>query len=235
MGRLRKVRVSAGIALIGLVGCRGLPTFEADLGKQMHGDREIRIPYTSLTSYFGYVAPGGAPDDLRDGRKLFYLYVWVPGVAPELGVRMISPVAGVARPTAHDFVDNDFPSNANDDTYFDTWLRVERCLTVTRLEELGRPCSQWASFGDNDDSPDLPPQPSGEFANSLLRIRSSASDPLHALARGLYRIAFTSSKAGEVQGTFLAQVGAPVDLPGTAIARTPADLRALLQPPSALP
>ena len=37
--------------------------------------------------------------------------------------------------------------------------------------------------------------------------------------RGLYRIAFTTYKAGEVKGTFVAQVGAPVKIPGIIIAK----------------
>lgn len=37
---------------------------------------------------------------------------------------------------------------------------------------------------------------------------------------GLYRIGFTTYKKGEVQGSFLAQVGAPLKLPGSAISAT---------------
>jgi hypothetical protein len=48
----------------------------------------------------------------------------------------------------------------------------------------------------------------------LLRITSDTSDPLKSLTVGLYRIGFTTYKTGEVEGGFLAQVGAPVKLPG---------------------
>ena len=57
-----------------------------------------------------------------------------------------------------------------------------------------------------------------------MRITSTPSDPLKALVRGMYRVGFTTYKVGDVKGTFVAQVGAPVKLPGTAIARSPADL-----------
>ncbi|MEZ4739983.1 MAG: LipL32 family surface lipoprotein [Flavobacteriales bacterium] len=43
---------------------------------------------------------------------------------------------------------------------------------------------------------------------------------MKALTMGLYRIGFTTYKKGEVRGSFLAQVGAPVKLPGSAIAAT---------------
>jgi hypothetical protein len=51
-----------------------------------------------------------------------------------------------------------------------------------------------------------------------MRVTSEVSNPLKALTIGLYRIGFTTYKTGEVQGSFLAQVGAPVDIPGIVIA-----------------
>jgi hypothetical protein len=44
---------------------------------------------------------------------------------------------------------------------------------------------------------------------------------------GLYRIGFTTYKTGEVQGSFLAQIGAPIKLPGVAVASKPEDLAAI--------
>jgi hypothetical protein len=130
------------------------------------------------------------------------------------------------KPAETDFVAADYTPNAESADYFDTWVRVERCLAAISPEDITKPCAQWVNFGDNDDSGELPAQPSGSKYNSVLRITSTPSDPLKALVRGMYRIAFTTYKVGEVKGTFVAQVGAPVKLPGTAIARTPADLAA---------
>jgi hypothetical protein len=62
-----------------------------------------------------------------------------------------------------------------------------------------------------------------------MRVTSDVSDPLKALTMGLYRIGFTTYKKGEVQGSFLAQVGAPVKLPGSAISATLDGLMALLK------
>jgi len=205
-------------------GCGGLPTFGADLGKQEQMGQEIRAPYTAVISYFGYVQPGAEPDEVRDGKKMFYLYLWVPVVAPEIGVRMMSPVKGMAEPKATDFVDPSYMANKDKTEYFDTWVRFERCLAAINPEDITKPCAQWVTFGENDDSSELPANPGGQKYNSVLRMSTSADDPLKALVRGMYRVAFTTYKVGEVQGTFLAQVGAPVDLPGTAIARNPADL-----------
>ena len=75
-------------------------------------------------------------------------------------------------------------------------------------------------YDSNDDSGELPAQPSGSKYNSLMRITSEVSNPLKALVAGLYRIGFTTYKTGEVQGSFIAQVGAPVKLPCVKIAKT---------------
>ena len=45
--------------------------------------KEIRIPYTDIISYYGYIKPGTAPDETRGGKNYYYLYLWIPAVAPE--------------------------------------------------------------------------------------------------------------------------------------------------------
>jgi hypothetical protein len=210
----------------------GLSAFSADLGKKEILGKTIRVPYVDVVSYFGYIQPGGKPDEVKDGKNMYYLYLWVPVVAPEIGVRMVSPVKGTnLTPGSNDFKDAKFDDNAGSDVFFDTWVRLERCVLAVTPEDIGKPCSQWAIYGDNDDSSELPAQPSGNKYNSVLRLTSEPSNPLKALVRGMYRIGFTSYKRGDVQGTFVAQVGAPVKLPGTAIARTPADLAKAVNKP----
>ena len=58
--------------------------------------KEIRVPYSDVISYYGYIKPGAKPDEERGGKKYYYLYVWIPAVAPELGIRMVSPVQLIA-------------------------------------------------------------------------------------------------------------------------------------------
>jgi hypothetical protein len=48
---------------------------------------------------------------------------------------------------------------------------------------------------------------------------------LKALSVGLYRVGFTTFKRGEVKGTFLAQIGSPVKLPGVIITRDIEELK----------
>ncbi len=204
------------------VSAQKLEKFGADMGKKSAMGKEIRVPYTDLISYYGYIKPGAAPDEERDGKKYYYLYLWIPAAAPELGVRMVSPVPDKMAPEATDFVAADFKGNESDKTnYFDTWISLERAEGVTKVEDIetkGKSAT-WNKYDSNDDSSELPAQPSGSKYNSLMRITSDTGNPTKALVMGLYRIGFTTYKKGEVQGSFVAQIGAPVKLPGVQIAK----------------
>ena len=206
------------------VSAQKLDKFGADMGKKSVLGKEIRLPYQSVSSYFGYVKAGAPAEETRDGKKYYYLYIWIPAVAPELGIRMISPAPDGVKPNdKDDFFGTDFKANATDTkSYFDTWVTLEKAEGVLSLADVSKAkTAKWNSFGSNDDSGELHAQPSGSKYNSVLRVTSEASNPLKALTVGLYRIGFTTYKTGEVQGSFLAQVGAPVKLPGVVIAQTP--------------
>ncbi|HZV68027.1 MAG TPA: Lipl32 family lipoprotein [Saprospiraceae bacterium] len=207
-----------GIGMI--VNAQKLDKFGADLGKKSLMGKDVRVPYTDVVNYYGYVKPGATPDETRDGKKYYYLYMWIPLAAPEIGIRMVSPVPSTMKPVETDFMGPDYKANAADATsYFDTWIALERADGVTSPETIAKgKTSKWSSYGTNDDTSELPAQPSGSKYNSLMRITSETSNPVKALVAGLYRIGFTTYKTGEVQGSFVAQVGAPVKLPGVVIA-----------------
>lgn len=223
---MTKKLVMAAIGFAVLTGnamAQKLDKFGADMGKKSVMGKEIRVPYTDNMSYYGYIKPGAPPDEERDGKKYYYVYVWVPAVAPEIGVRMISPVPEKMEPAEGDMAAPDYKENMGDKTnYFDTWISFERALEVTSAADAATKgkTAKWVSYGNNDDSGEMPAQPSGSKYNSLLRITSDTSDPLKSLVAGLYRIGFTTFKKGEVQGSFLAQIGAPVKLPGVKVAKT---------------
>jgi len=210
-----------------------LDRFGADMGKKSVMGKEIRAPYTDMLTYYGYVKPGSAPDETRDGKKYYYLYLWIPAAAPELGVRMVSPVPDkMATPDKEDIVSPDYEANkADTKNYFDTWISLERADGITSVSDIeGKvKTAKWNKYDQNDDSGELPAQPSGSKYNSLMRITSEVSNPLKALVTGLYRIGFTTYKVGEVQGSFVAQVGAPVKLPGVAIAQNTEALLKMLK------
>jgi len=201
------------------------------VGKKTVMRKEIRVPYTDLVSYYGYIVPGAVPDETRDGKKFYYLYLWIPAVAPELGIRMISPIPEGMKASETDFIGVDYAANAAENkNYFDTWITLERAEGITSADDiLNGKTATWNSFGVNDDSGEMPAQPSGSKYNSLMRITSETGNPAKALVVGLYRIGFTTYKVGEVQGGFLAQVGAPVKLPGVGISANLEDLQKLVK------
>jgi hypothetical protein len=206
-----------------VLSAQKLSKFGADMGKKTVLGKEIRVPYTDVVSFYGYVKPGAAPDETKDGKKYYYVYLWIPAVAPEIGIRMLSPVPAGMEPADGDFHSPAYDANKADaKNYFDTWVTLERAVNILSVGDIKTNISKanWVRLGYNDDSKELLAQPSGSFYNSLLRITSTPGDPLKALTVGLYRIGFTTFKTGEVQGSFVAQVGAPVKLPGIVIAAT---------------
>ncbi len=221
------IAVCAGLGLT--ASAQKLDKFGADLAKKSVMGKEIRIPYTDLSSYYGYIKPGSAPDEVKNGKKMYYVYVWIPVAAPELGVRMISPVPDGMKPSEKDYVAADYTANAGENKkFFDTWITLERADGIMKIEDAASKAktAKWTSIDVNDDSSEMPAQPSGSKYNSLMRITSDTSNPAKSLIMGLYRIGFTTYKRGEVEGSFLAQIGAPVKLPGVAIAADPAMLAA---------
>ena len=210
------------VAVCTAVNAQKLDKFGADMGKKSVMGKEIRAPYTDVISYYGYVKPGSAPDETREGKKYYYLYLWVPAAAPEIGIRMVSPVPDKMEAGETDMVSALYKENMSDKTnYFDTWVSLERSDVVSSgdIASKGK-TAKWFNLGHDDDSSELPAQPSGSKYNSLMRVTSETSDPLKALTTGLYRIGFTTYKTGEVQGSFIAQVGAPEKLPGVKIAKS---------------
>ncbi len=210
----------------------GMPAFGAEMGKKSVMGNDVRIPYTSVTSYYGYIKPGAKPDAVVDNKNFYYLYLWIPAIAPEMGVRMMSPVpaeAAVAPEGAFKAPDWDTDGVADakgDKNYFDTYITFERHATAITAEGVAEAAADitggtWMKLESNDDTSELPAQPSGSNYNSLLRVTDATK-----LLRGLYRIGFTTYKKGDVKGTFMAQIGAPIELPGVAIDK---DINALLK------
>lgn len=207
-----------------------LGSFGGDLGRETSPLGSVRIPYADLVGYFGYAQPGAPPDEVRGTQKAFYVYLWLPRAVPELGARMISPVPSSIKPTPRDIVDTAFRQKSMEDaaSFFDPWIRIERCPTAASPEDTAKPCGQWVVLGDNDDAEELPALPTGVHGNALLRITSVNDDPLKSVGRGLYRIAFGTTKSGDIKGTYLLQIGVPIELRGLTMARSLAELQKVL-------
>ena len=201
-----------------------LDKFGSDLAKKTIMGKEIRMPYTDLTSYYGYIKPGSKPDEVKAGKKMYYIYVWIPIISPEIGIRMISPVPDNMSPKDKDYQSAEYMANKSDNSsYFDTWITFERASGIMKIDDITAKVktATWTKIDSNDDSSDMPEQPSGNKYNSLMRMVADISNPSKALVVGLYRIGFTTYKTGEVKGGFLAQLGSPIKLPGVLVAVKP--------------
>ena len=67
-----KKNVLAGILCLALgmsATAQKLDKFGADLAKKSVMGKEIRVPYTDMTSYFGFIKPGSKPDEVKNGKK----------------------------------------------------------------------------------------------------------------------------------------------------------------------
>jgi hypothetical protein len=226
---MKKMLISAFLLVLAVTVCtqaQKLDKFGSSVTKQV-GPKTIAVPYTDVVSYLGYAAPN-TEDEVKDGKKFYYVYVWIPLAAPELGVRMMSPVGTTKIKEATK--SSDFDANAMATDYFDTYITLERSDIIQSADITAEKIksAKWVTLERNDDSSEMPAQPSGSSYNSLLRYKSDINDPLKALTAGLYRVGFTTYKTGEVKGTFLAEVAAPIKLPGVVVAKTPDGIKTLL-------
>jgi len=216
----------ASILMVVSVNAQGPAGKFGSLTEKKMGPKTIKVPYTEVITYLGYAAPD-TEDAVVDGKKFYYIYMYIPAVAPEIGVRMMSPAGSVGK-IKNPIKSSDFDSNSSSSDCFDTYITLERSdiLTVnasTTAENAAN--AKWIVLAKNDDSSEMPKNCNGSSYNSLLRYKSDAGDPQKALTKGLYRIGFTTYKKGEVKGTFNAQVGAPIKLPGVAMAKTIDELK----------
>ena len=225
--KLLKIILLAVIVLFSTsnVKAQKLKAFGSSIEKKV-GPISKRVPYTDVVSYLGHAAVD-TEDEVKDGKKFYYIYVWIPAVVPELGLRMISPAKGLKVKNA--IKGASYDDIAASDDYFDTYITLERSDIVSKDKIGNAKSATWHKLASNDDSSEMPKQPSGSSYNSLLRYKSEAGNPLKALTTGLYRIGFTTYKTGEIKGTFLAQIGSPIKLPGVIMAKTTEELLAQMK------
>ena len=182
--------------------------------KKGFGPLSVRIPYANVENYYGYISTETQPDGNFDGKDAHYLYFWVPAVIDEVGISMCSPAN--SEPAEGDFSSDAFTSlyTENDEAFFDTFIALEK-MAIFDENKIASGGEVLGVLATNDDSSEMRKNPAGNSYNSLLRHVSEVSDPLRALTRGVYRIAFTSYR-GEVNGSFVANVG--TNIPGVVIA-----------------
>lgn len=203
-----------------------------------------RIPYVVLKSYLGY-SDTTMSAVVKNGKKIHYVYIWVPNTTREIGVRMVSPTTNVK--ISDPIIGDKYIANSSSDDFFEPYITLEKSNAST-LEMVSNAKNQtWQILPRNDK--EIPSQE--DEVNSILRYNSSPikrkvpptlqkkNDEIKLdstkidstkivkvkkiertrLTRGLYRVGFTSLK-DEVEGTFLLQVGFSSKLKGIFMSRT---------------
>ena len=239
---------------MGFVNCKslmggGLPGMPSgfSVSKTIAGKTITKeLPYPTTINYYGYIKPGAKPDGIVDGnKKAYYLYVWVPAVIAEMGVRMISPTGEIGEPGKGAFVSAAYKqataTEKNMPNWFDTWIRVERMKAIMPDQIVAGSGSAVQKLLDDDDGDKTYEEKRHSKYNSFARIALPSPptslealknlDTKKLLLRGLYRISFTTYKPGEVKGSFVASVGLmfPPGISGVSpvISSDPAELQKL--------
>lgn len=207
-----------------LAGCSATgPHLKSSISKGVAGV-EARLPYANYSNYFGYVDKSVQPEGKYKGKDTYYLYAWVPAAVDEIGVSMMSPA--VSAPQGTDFTHKNYAPGMEKDAakFFDTYIVLDRLNIIdnTKIKNGGKVLQ---NLGRNDDTSELPANPSGASYNSLLRKTTSMNNPSEALVRGVYRISFTSFRSS-VEGSFEATIG--TNVPGVKIAASLEELHELV-------
>ncbi|SGZ04392.1 LipL32 [Moritella viscosa] len=137
---------------------------------------------------------------------------------------MISPAE--ATPAEGDFVQSTFEASLQSapNKFFDTYITLDR-LNIVDKAKINKGGKVLQALNYNDDTSELPANPSGSSYNSLLRQVSEVSSPTKALVRGVYRISFTSFRSA-IEGSFEATIG--TNVPGVKIAASLEELHELV-------
>lgn len=106
------------------------------------GPKKVRVPYTDVVSYLGYAEPG-SEDEIVGGKKFTYLYVWIPAVAPEIGIRMVSPADG--KKINDPIKASNFDAKAGTKEYFDTYITLDKS-NITSLSGINQSAIDNASW-----------------------------------------------------------------------------------------
>ena len=207
-----------------LAGCSATgPHLKSSVSEGVAGI-EARLPYANYSNYFGYVDSSVQPEGKYKGKDTYYLYAWVPAAVDEIGVSMISPA--VSTPEGADFKHANYTPGMQKDAekFFDTYIVFDRLNIIdnTKIKNGGKVLQ---NLGRNDDTSELPANPSGANYNSLLRKTTSMNNASEALVRGVYRISFTSFRSN-VEGSFEATIG--TNVPGVKIAASLEELHELV-------
>lgn len=188
------------------------------------GPKEINLPYTNITSYLEYV-DGTNEDEIAEDLKNYYVYIWIPVAANEIGVRMKSPVGKTKVKNA--IISDAYQKNMKSKDVLDQFISFQRSTIKNpeNVDQLGIKNTTWTTMHPNAMDTGLT---DNDDTTEESRFISKTDDPLNVLSRGLYRVSFRTYNHDGTKGTFLGQIGFPVKIPGIIVARDIDDLKTKL-------
>ncbi len=176
-------------------------------------------PYIGTVSYFGYFEDGNLADDTSANQNKYYFYFSLPQSTNEIGARALSPIPTTIMPSRGDQVAmNYFENETNKSDFFDPVIMLEKCVN----DESGK--GVWVQLGINDNSEELPAQPTGERNNALIRVSSDSVDVSKMLVPGVYRIVVKDKFDRPAVGGCFLQVGTTCRVSGLWLYKSPAEM-----------
>lgn len=172
---------------------QNLSKFVSITSSRMIDGKRVSPEYISDIKYFG---------NCESTLESKYLYLWVPELTQELGIRVISPIANLI-PENKDIME---PSALiNKELGFDPTIVFEIPGSLmtdrSKIVESGAKAN-WRSTFKNDDASEKVILSNEKETASV--IRPAATSPKFA---GLYRVKISAAKDTKLVGSYLMQVG----------------------------
>lgn len=189
---------------------QGLNKFVSITSAKMVEGKRVRSEYPAMSGYVGHCE--------NNNQNEKYLYLWVPNLIQEVGVRVISPI-GDYTPDSKDILEPN--ALLKKDTGFDPMIVFEMPVVPmtdkSKILESGSKVT-WKSTLKNDDATEKVTGITGKETASVLRMAATSSKFL-----GLYRIKISAVKDTKLIGSYLMQAGS-VDSNGIIISDNLEDL-----------
>ncbi len=193
-----------------------LSPFEAVTLNAAAGSGGDKLPYEKTISFFGFISDSSHVDTILEDKPVYYHYLFLPGDADELGIRLISPVPELFFADRGDIESEEFISKNQSDKskWFDAAIRLEKIdINTTDQSESVK------TIAINYKSKDVPGLPNGKSENPLIRITNET------LSGGFYRIAVINEISEQTRtGSYVVQIGTVPRIRGIRISRILKDI-----------
>lgn len=185
------------------------------------------MSYTLIKTLYGIIPTKNIASAPIKDTVNYFVFLWLPDSVNEISVRLISPVPPLTSPNKGDKITEDYqdPPDTSYKKYFDPEVRLEKSTNASAPEDAFQKTGLlWKRLGYNDNSSELPAQPSGEKNNSRLMVVTDKKKNIR-LTAGLYRVRFRAHTEKNPEGTFMMQVGVREMVPGIKLFRRAEELQ----------